>query len=59
MEALFLLLRKNNEGCFCMVFVVGQVGVDTQVDSKQTAMQLSLRKDNLLSQLDRRFVQRL
>jgi hypothetical protein len=29
-----------------MVFVVGQVGVGTQVNGKQAAMQLSLRKDN-------------
>jgi hypothetical protein len=36
-----------------MVFVVGQVGVGTQANSKQAAMQLSLRKDNLRSQLDR------
>jgi hypothetical protein len=43
---LFLLVWKNNEGCFCMVFVVGQVGVGTQVNGKQAAMQLSLRKDN-------------
>lgn len=39
------------------MFVVGQVGVDTQVDCKQAAMQLSLRKDNLQSQLDRQPVQ--
>jgi hypothetical protein len=30
-----------------MVFVVGQVGVGAQANSKQAAMQLSLRKDNL------------
>jgi hypothetical protein len=29
-----------------MVFVVGQVGVGTQANGKQAAMQLSLRKDN-------------
>jgi hypothetical protein len=36
-----------------MMFVVGQVGIGTQANSKQAAMLLSLRKDNLRSQMDR------